>query len=206
MKTIGNYNAQQAPFATYLVSIALVFPAFLLQIASPGTFSQGIDLTESFFINVGVSQFAHLSWTHLFLNTAGLALVTWGLAAERRPLEWLLISCLSLLAVPLWLSFVEPLEWYCGLSGALHAQFAALLFLALLEKPFDFKRNWPLWIMAAGLSFKLIIEFFEAREFNDLVGGPIAIEAHRGGVIFGILIGGSLLFWQTTRTQNKSTL
>lgn len=201
MKTIGNYNAQRTSYATYLVSIAMVFPAFLLQLTNPGKYSQGIDLTDSFFINVWISQFAHLSWAHFFLNTAGLILITWGLAVERRLLEWLLITCTSLLAVPLWLTFVEPLEWYCGLSGAMHAQFAALLIQALAKKPFDFRHNWPLWVMAIGLSAKLIIELLTGREFNDLLGGHIAIEAHRGGVIFGILLGILLRYWPQIRNH-----
>lgn len=201
MKTIGNYNAQRTPYATYLVSIALVFPAFLLQFFYPASYSQGIDLTESFFINVWVSQFAHLSWNHLILNTAGLGLITWGLAFELPAKKWFLIATVSLFATPLWITYVEPLNWYCGLSGALHAQFTTLLAIALLREPFAFKRSWPLWTMLLGLICKLIIEFFEAREFDTLIGGNIAIEAHRGGVVFGVA---TALIWHLAFAPSKN--
>ncbi|MDX1669953.1 MAG: rhomboid family intramembrane serine protease, partial [Limnobacter sp.] len=150
MKRIGNYNAQQAPVATYLVSIGLLFPAFILQITAGDDYAQGIDLTESFFINVWLSQFAHLGWNHLLMNAAGLLLITWGLAVEIKPRGWLALTFVSLLATPLWLVWIEPLDWYCGLSGALHAQFTALLVYSISQSPKSWQISWPLWIMALG--------------------------------------------------------
>ncbi|MDX1668051.1 MAG: rhombosortase [Limnobacter sp.] len=189
MKIIGNYNAQQAHVATYLVSIGLLFPAFVLQMSTGKEYTQGIDLTESFFVNVWLSQFAHLGWNHLLMNAAGLALITWGLAVEVRPRSWVILTFLSLLATPFWLVWVEPLDWYCGLSGALHAQFTSLLIYAISRSGTSWRRNWPLWLMMLGLVLKLGIEALQEPEIDSLIGGTVAVQAHRAGTAFGLVFG-----------------
>lgn len=162
----------------------------------PERFSQGIDLTESFFINILLSQFSHLGWSHLLLNAAGLYVITWGLAQDWPVKEWAFLVLASLFACPVWLTWIEPIHWYTGLSGALHAQFTALLVIAIVQrKQTSGSRNWVLWILLAGLMAKLLIEFQAPAGVSDqTIGGPIAYSAHRGGVVFGGLLACLLIY------------
>ncbi|HEX4856311.1 MAG TPA: rhomboid family intramembrane serine protease [Limnobacter sp.] len=155
---------------------------------------QGLDLIDSFFINALLGQFTHLGWAHLMLNLAGVALLAWGFSGLCSQGEWLVIQMASLVWTPLYLLVVEPIDWYCGLSGALHCQFVACLLLAFTRGPGNIRLNWPLWIMAVGLLMKLVMEWNIGQVTDELVGGPIAIQAHRGGAIGGLLLG--IFIWK----------
>lgn len=189
METIRNYNVTRRLFPAYAFSFAIGIMAIAAQALQPGFALQGLDLIGSFFIYALLSQFVHLSWTHLLLNLTGLAMVCWGFNLHRTAGELLWIQASSLIWVAFYLAAIEPLDWYCGLSGALHFQFASCLLLSFYRSPRTFSRNWPLWVMAAGLLIKLALEWNSGHNTDILVGGPIAYEAHRGGAIGGALMG-----------------
>lgn len=186
METIRNYNATSRLFLGVASSFAIGLLAILGQIFTPDFARQGLDLIDSFFIYILVAQFTHLGWMHLALNLIGMGLIVWGFNQQRSPLEWAWIQLLSLLWIAFYLSTIEPLSWYCGLSGALHFQFAACLLLALKRNKGNVRKLWPLWIMAAGLLAKLYLEMNSGPTTDELVGGPIAFQAHRGGALGGV--------------------
>ncbi|WP_370262736.1 rhomboid family intramembrane serine protease [Limnobacter sp.] len=135
-----------------------------------------------------LTQFIHLSWTHLALNLAGLAVLTWGFSHLIKPSLWAGLLGLSLAWVALYITFIEPLSWYCGLSGALHMQFVVCLALAFRQSTNVGLRAWPLWLMLLGLLAKLLLELNPAEATDPSVGGPVAYAAHRGGALGGLLV------------------
>ncbi|NJM31973.1 MAG: rhomboid family intramembrane serine protease [Limnobacter sp.] len=147
------------------------------------------------YLQLALGQFAHLSSYHLLLNLTALALLTWGLATHHSARHWLLLSLFALLAVPAYLLWTEPLQWYMGLSGALHAQFTALLGLEILRPthkgqcwhPQNARTHWPLWVLVAGLGSKLALEWLNPPGFSAALGGMVATQAHRGGVLVGLV-------------------
>lgn len=167
----------------------MVFAAIVGQILAPDFPKQGPDLIESFFIYALIAQFTHLGWVHLALNLAGLALLVWGFSNLRSPSEWLFIQATSLFWVAFYLANIEPLKWYCGLSGALHFQFTACLCLSFFRSPKNLQTIWPLWILFAGLVTKMALELHSSHAVDTWIGGSIAYEAHRGGAIGGALMG-----------------
>lgn len=189
METIRNYNAPSPLFLRVASSFAIGIAAIAGQFLAPDFPQQGLDLIDSFFIYALLAQFTHLGVAHLGLNLAGLALLAWGFSGLRSNGEWLWIQAGSLVWVAFYVAAIEPLNWYCGLSGALHFQFAACLLLAFFRSPGNLHKTWPLWVLAAGLLLKLLLEWNSGHHTDALVGGPIAYEAHRGGAFGGLLAG-----------------
>jgi membrane associated rhomboid family serine protease len=189
LETIRNYNAPSQLFLRVASCFAIGITAIGAQFLAPDFPRQGIDLIDSFFIYALLAQFTHLGWAHLGLNLAGLALLAWGFSGQQNNWEWLWIQAVSLVWVAFYVAAIEPLNWYCGLSGALHFQFAACLLLTLFRSPGNLHKTWPLWVLAAGLLLKLLLEWNSGHHTDALVGGPIAYEAHRGGAFGGLFAG-----------------
>lgn len=194
MEAIRNYNATNPLFLRVVSSFVIGIMAIAGQIVAPDFAQQGLDLIDSFFIYAFLAQFTHLGWAHLGLNLAGLALLVWGFSGQQSSGEWLWIQAGSLVWVAFYVAAIEPLNWYCGLSGALHFQFSACLLLTLFRSPSQLRKTWPLWILAAGFLLKLLLEWNSGHSTDALVGGSIAYEAHRGGA-FGGLFAGIVILW-----------
>lgn len=133
----------------------------------------------------------HLGWPHFALNAAGLALV-WTLVGNAyRPAGWILIILASIAAIDLGLwTFNPELQWYVGLSGALHGVLAAGLVMSWRQP-----RN-ETTILALLLLCKLAWEQFSGPlpGSEGSSGGPVIVDAHLYGAIGGMLAG--LLSWQ----------
>ena len=71
-------------------------------------------------------HFAHLGWSHLGLNLAGLALVAWIAGEAYGLLRWAIITLATIAVIDagFWYLYTD-LEWYVGLSGLLHGLLAA---------------------------------------------------------------------------------
>ena len=205
MDTIRNYNAPSPLFLGFASSFVIGILAISGQVFAPDFAQQGLDLIDSFFVYVLLTQFTHLGWIHLGLNLAGLAVVAWGFSGQRSAAEWLWIQLVSLVWLACYLSRIESVEWYCGLSGALHFQFTACLLLALHRTPGKYAQSWPLWVLAAGLIAKLTLEWHSGSTIDSLVGGPIAYEAHRGGALGGVLLGLVMIAWSRRQKPNPAS-
>lgn len=188
-----NYTPDKPDFRLYLPSIAIAMAAFATQLCFPLFYRQHTDLFGSFFIYLVAAQFAHLSWTHLALNLTGLALLNWGFERVLNIKQWLFIQCASLLAVAFYLDFVEPIQWYCGLSGALHFQFAVCLVLAWCQPDRPRNARVPLALLTLGLFLKLVLEWTQGPHVDAQIGGAIATQAHRGGIALGLCYAALLL-------------
>lgn len=93
--------------------------------------------------------------------------------------------------IGLYLTWIEPLSWYCGLSGLLHLLFTQHLCQQwhAIGLPKKLTSQWPLLLLSLGLLAKMILEGSGYMPSPEGLGGPIAYEAHRAGVLGG-LIGG----------------
>ena len=80
-------------------------------------------------------HFVHLGWSHLVLNLAGLALVSWLVGKWFSLGRWLLIGAASIAAIDIgfWLVHVS-LDGYVGLSGLLYGLLVAGLVAGVLQR------------------------------------------------------------------------
>jgi rhomboid family GlyGly-CTERM serine protease len=132
----------------------------------------------------------HLGWPHFALNAAGLGLVWTLVGGAYKPAGWVLIILTSIAAISfgLW-QFNPELQWYVGLSGALHGVLAAGLVMSCRRPRIETT------ILGLLLLCKLAWEQFSGPlpGSESSSGGPVVVDAHLYGAIAGILAG--LLTW-----------
>jgi rhomboid family GlyGly-CTERM serine protease len=139
-------------------------------------------------------HFVHLGWSHLFLNLAGLSLVTWLVGYAFDVLRWVFITALSIAAIDTGLWFLDgQLDWYVGLSGLLHGVLAAGLLVGLA------RRDREAVILAVFVLAKLGWEQFVGPlpGSESTSGGAVIVNAHLYGAAGGAL--GALLCGRSAR-------
>ena len=141
----------------------------------------------------------HISAMHFLINLFGL-LILWQLASHwMGNADSLKIFLISMLLISLGLYFVYPeIQWYRGLSGALHAFWAAAAILGL-------ERRRPLAIvLLALLLIKLAWEVVigPVPMSRELSGGDILIQSHWLGAISGLLIAAGFMILKLFKIKN----
>jgi rhomboid family GlyGly-CTERM serine protease len=141
----------------------------------------------------------HISAMHFLMNLFGL-LILWQLASHwMGNADSLKILLISMLLISLGLYFVYPeIQWYRGLSGALHAFWAAAAILGL-------ERRRPLAIvLLALLLIKLAWEVTIGTVplSRELSGGDILIQSHWLGAISGLLIAAGFMILKLFKIKN----
>lgn len=124
----------------------------------------------------------HLTWAHLAMNIAGLALI-WALFSHLFELRiWLTIILINALAVSLGLLLFNPeVMWYVGLSGVLHGMFSAGLIASIRVG------NRMEILLLVGFVAKLAWEQIAGPTpgSEQLAGGKVLVDAHLYGAIVG---------------------
>jgi rhomboid family GlyGly-CTERM serine protease len=128
------------------------------------------------------AHLVHLDMHHLVLNELGVVLI-WSLFAEDfGPVEWCGIVLYGALAISTGLWWLSPrVAWYVGASGVLHTVMAAGTAKHLIAGV------WDRWILAIGLTIKLLWEQFGGHEQPMVV-----VDAHLYGAVSGFIIGAAL--------------
>ncbi len=125
-------------------------------------------------------QLVHLGWSHLGLNLAGLALLTALFGPVLRSMAAVWTGAFA--GTALGLLVLEPeLQWYVGLSGALHGLFAAGA-LTLIAR--DGREGW---LLLGALVLKLVWEQLAGPlpGSESWTGGPVVTAAHLYGALGG---------------------
>lgn len=142
-------------------------------------------------------QWIHYGFFHLAMNTAAFVLCGYLLLHQLPLPHYLLLLLCSLGTVGLGLYWFNPrLEYYAGLSGALHGLLVAGVFGVLKQRP---------WLGGAALilvALKLVQEqsaSFDAS--HPLLAVPVAVDAHLYGALAGLAWG--LVFWLGRLARSK---
>lgn len=133
----------------------------------------------------------HLGWQHLWLNVAGLLLIGVLFGQAYTVGAWLLILAGAVILMDL--SFWQSgLEWYVGLSGLLHAGFAAGTLRWISGRLRD---GFVLGAILVGkLAWEQIVGPMPFSEAS--AGGPVVVDAHLYGALGGGLAAGLLLGYE----------
>lgn len=127
-------------------------------------------------------QFVHLGPGHVVLNLAGLAACAALFRAEFRLAGWLGAFAASLAGVAVGLQWFSPaVDWYVGLSGALHGLFAAGAWAWVA------RGRGAGWALLGFLAAKLAVEarLGPSGASEWLTGGPVLAIAHVWGALGG---------------------
>ncbi|MEM7083505.1 MAG: rhombosortase [Pseudomonadota bacterium] len=130
------------------------------------------------------AHLVHLSWSHLWLNLAGLWVVWW-LFSERFSIAvgmWIVVCSIVVMDLGFWFRDTQ-LGWYVGLSGVLHGLFAA----GALDEFWRGVRG-GVWLLL-GITTKLAYEqaFGALPMTAETSGGPVWVNSHLYGAIGGLL-------------------
>lgn len=133
-------------------------------------------------------HFAHLGWSHLALNSAGLLLVWFLIGGAYTLRTWLLIVAVILATMDIGFWFLNPeLYWYVGMSGLLHGLLAAGIVTRL--RNIDAETAILLLLLIAKIAWEQFSGPVPGSESTS--GGPVVVDAHLYGALGGVL--GALL-------------
>ena len=131
---------------------------------------------------------AHLSWSHLALNSAGLLLVWFLIGTSYQLKSWVVIIISSLVTIDLLFWLLNPgLHWYVGMSGLLHGLLAAGIVARL--RPLNAETIVLLVLLSAKIGWEQVAGPVPGSVSTS--GGPVVVDAHLYGALGGVL--GALL-------------
>lgn len=136
----------------------------------------------------------HLGWSHLALNLAGLALISWIVGRAYSWRGWLYVGLVSIVFMGAGFWFLDPeLEWYVGLSGLLHGLLAAGLVAGVV------RRETESVVLAVLVLGKLLWEQLAGPlpGSESASGGAVIVNAHLYGAVGGVLA--ALSMWRRVR-------
>jgi len=134
---------------------------------------------------------AHLGWSHLAMNLAGLVLIWTIFGSHISWRRWLVILLLGAIGTSVLLLLFNPqLRWYVGLSGVLHTLFIVGCMADLKH------RRWDTWVLLVLVIVKLMYEqiWGPMPGSESTAGGKVIVDAHLYGAIIGFLIMGFYIF------------
>lgn len=129
------------------------------------------------------ANLVHLSFSHLWLNLAGLLLLWVFFARYYTTKQWTLLLAICSLTTAMGLLVFSPdLEWYVGLSGTLHGLFIAGALRDLRQKQVE------AYVLLGLIIGKLLWEQFQGPlpGSEETAGGLVIVDAHLYGAIGGL--------------------
>jgi len=129
-------------------------------------------------------HFAHLGWSHLALNSAGLLLV-WFLVGGAYSLRvWVAITAVTFATMDIGFWFLNPeLYWYVGMSGLLHGLLVAGIVTRL--RNIDAETAVLLLLLVGKITWEQFSGPVPGSESTS--GGPVIVDAHLYGALGGAL-------------------
>jgi rhomboid family GlyGly-CTERM serine protease len=141
-------------------------------------------------------HFAHLGWSHLALNSAGLVLIWFLIGGTYEVSSWLTVVAVSLATIDSGFWLLNPeLYWYVGMSGLLHGLLAAGLVPRLHQ--ISLETGVLLLLLVAKIGWEQFGGPLPGSELTS--GGPVVVDAHLYGALGGVL--GALLLRIRVRAQ-----
>jgi len=135
----------------------------------------------------------HLNWPHALVNAAALWIVARLYAPDLSATRQAIALAASALAISAALAWLHPdIEWYRGLSGALHGLFfAGAVTWLLAERPRRLGRLWMPALLFIGGWLKVVLEqpFSGTLPHADWLGAAVVPQAHLAGAACGTALG-----------------
>ncbi|MCC5858627.1 MAG: rhombosortase [Ectothiorhodospiraceae bacterium] len=184
-----DHTARHELVLSLLVLIALALPAFILALFGNEAVEtlryERSAMTEGNWWRGLTCHWVHLGTAHLALNLAGLAVAVLIAGQWLGGGGLLLATLLGAAMVPAGLYVLDShLDWYVGLSGLIHAIWAAGALRGVLAY-----RSLAAWAFLGLLAVKTIAEIQAGAHpaLAELIGGAVIVQAHWYGAAGGVL-------------------
>jgi rhomboid family GlyGly-CTERM serine protease len=137
----------------------------------------------------------HINWTHAAVNAAAWLIVARLFAPDLSAATQVLALLVGALAITAGLALLHPwIQWYRGLSGALHALFfagAGVWTWRAWHRPAARRERWLALVVLAGGWIKVGLEQPSAQvtPYVDWLGANVVPQAHLLGAMAGTIVG-----------------
>ncbi|TQV84499.1 rhombosortase [Aliikangiella coralliicola] len=171
----------------FLLVISISCLALLVQLLEPDSVAlfryQRDSVLQGEWWRILTANFTHSSWNHLLLNLAGLLLIDYFYQPVITQIHRACLLLFCMLFNVVLLHVILKLEWYVGLSGALHGY---LVGGALLSFKRDKLINALILIVVTG---KLFAELnWDINQVTaEFIKSNVVEEAHLYGAISAII-------------------
>jgi rhomboid family GlyGly-CTERM serine protease len=145
----------------------------------------------------------HINWPHALINAAAWVIVARLFAPDLSAPRQLLALLFAALVISAGLTLAWPtIEWYRGLSGALHGLFFAGATVWLIKaRPRTLRALWLPAALLVGGWIKIALEWPGAElPYADWLGASIVPQAHLLGAACGTLLG---LAWAALDARDR---
>lgn len=193
VSTCANLRSQHA--TRWVLPIAIAAIAVLLHGAGADA---GLDydrraIAAGAWWRLVTGHLVHLDGSHAALDVAALIVVAWIFSADLDAWAQVVVVSVSVIAIDatLWVLHPEVVR-YAGLSGVVHAWFAAGVTLWALDA-LPARRRWGIALLV-GLVSKLVLESVDMGWWRGGLDFPVVTAAHRWGALAGAGAG-LLLRW-----------
>ncbi len=154
------------------------------------------------------AHLVHINWTHALVNAAALWIVARLYAEDLGARRQALALGASALAISAALALLYPsIDWYRGLSGALHGLFFAGAAKWLLsERPRTFRRLWLPATLFVGGWVKVALEQpgGATTPHAQWLGAAVVPQAHFVGALCGTVLGALFAATQPGGEQQRT--
>jgi rhomboid family GlyGly-CTERM serine protease len=154
------------------------------------------------------AHLVHINWTHALVNAAALWIVARLYAEDLGAGRQALALGASALVISAALALLYPsIDWYRGLSGALHGLFFAGAAKWLLsERPRTFRRLWLPATLFAGGWVKVALEQpgGATTPHAQWLGAAVVPQAHFVGALCGTVLGALFAATQPGGEQQRA--
>ncbi len=144
------------------------------------------DISEGQWWRFFTGNLVHLTWRHLIMNLLALIAIVMLYPKCLRAVGLFSVLVMSCLSVTLGMWVLSPeIQWYAGLSGALHGLLATLIIIDYVSH-----KHWLNIIVFIALMVKLIWEgvLGPMPGSASAAGGPVVVQAHLYGFMGGLVI------------------
>ena len=200
--TLPSHSASN--LKAYFLSACTGFACLLFQVIDTENvlrFGRTEILENSQWWRILTANLVHLGYPHLFLNIAGLLLITVLLAHALTARQWAITGFCSMLGVGVGLLLFDPqLSYYVGLSGALYG---LLLGGAIAE----FRNHKLMACLIGAYTIGKIVweQIYGAVDSSEAItGGTVIVNAHLYGMVAGGITVLVLRGWEFFRRSTTS--
>jgi len=187
-------------YGFWLVLLMMCFFIQLLELNNVFRFDRALIDHGQFWLLIS-GHLAHLNWSHLGLNMAGLVLVAVFFGRYLPVFQWVLLCFFSAVWVGLSLYwFNDELHRYVGMSGVLHGLF-------IVGAWYEYRR-YPLSgaVLLLLIVAKLIWEQLSGAlpGSESMTGGHVVVDAHMYGAIAGAVFLSASRYFGNRNNENAS--